>query len=55
MWAIANAPFYSLQGYRIRVAVVFRFLSGIRIGVFVTLPINAITLSERTIKLWPRL
>ena len=53
--AIAKAPVYSLRNKRIRAAVILLFLSGIRIGAFVTLPISAVDLEELTIKQWPKL
>jgi len=53
--AISAAPVFSLRDERIRAAAVFLFLSGIRIGAFVTLPISAINLSESSIKQWPSL
>ena len=55
IFAIASAPVFSLRDERIRAAAVFLFLSGMRIGAFVTLPISAINLSERSIKQWPSL
>ena len=53
--AIAAAPVQSVWEQRIRAAAVFWFLSGIRIGAFVTLPIDAINVKDRTIKQWPKL
>lgn len=53
--AIANADVYSLRDKRIRAAAVFWFLSGIRIGAFVTLPIKAIDLDNLSVKQWPDL
>lgn len=53
--AIANAPVYTLRDERIKAAAVFWFLSGIRIGAFVTLPIKAVDMQELTIKQWPSL
>jgi len=53
--AIAGAPVRSVGERRIRAAAVFLFLSGIRIGAFVTLPLSAVNIQERTIKQWPRL
>ncbi len=52
---IAAAPVYSLRDRRIKAAAVFWFLSGIRVGAFVTLPIGAINLNDRSIKQWPSL
>lgn len=53
--AIAKAPVNSLRERRIRAAAVFWFLSGIRIGAFVTLPIKAVDIENLTIKQWPKL
>lgn len=55
MIMIAKAPVQTLKEKRIRAAAVFWFLSGIRIGAFVTLPIKAIELENRVIKQWPKL
>jgi site-specific recombinase XerC len=55
MRAIARAPVSTLREKRIRAAAVFWFLSGIRIGAFVTLPLSAVDLQNRTVKLWPKL
>lgn len=51
--AMAKAPVYSMRDKRIRAAAVFWFLSGIRIGAFVTLPIKAIDLNDLSVKQWP--
>lgn len=53
--AIAAAPVTTLRDKRTRAAAVFWFLSGIRIGAFVTLPIKAINISKRTVMQWPSL
>jgi integrase len=53
--AMAKAPVYSLRDRRIRAAAIFLFLSGIRIGAFVTLPLSAVDLDNLTIKQWPKL
>jgi site-specific recombinase XerC len=55
MFAVASAPVYSLRDRRIQAAACFWFLSGIRIGAFVTLPILAVNLEDRSIKQWPSL
>ena len=52
---IANAPVHTLKEKRIKAAAVLWFLSGIRIGAFVTLPIKAVDLENRSIKQWPKL
>lgn len=53
--AIANAPVYSLRDRRIRAAAVFWFLSGIRVGAFVSLPVSAVDLAKLTVNQFPRL
>ena len=50
---MAKAPVESLRDRRIRAAAVFWFLSGIRIGAFVTLPIRAVNLPKREIYQFP--
>jgi integrase len=52
---IAFAPVQTIRERRARAAAVFLFLSGVRIGAFVTLPVSAIDLDTRTIKQWPKL
>ncbi len=53
--AIARAPAKTVGERRIRAAAVFWFLSGIRIGAFVSLPLSAIDLQQRSVKQWPKL
>ncbi|MGD8455833.1 MAG: tyrosine-type recombinase/integrase [Anaerolineales bacterium] len=53
--AIAGAPTYTLRERRIQAASVFWFLSGVRIGAFVTLPIKVININELEVKQWPSL
>jgi integrase len=53
--AIAKAPVFTLRDRRIRAAAVFWFLSGIRIGAFVTLPIIAVDMDNLAIRQWPKL
>lgn len=53
--AMAQAPAKTLRDKRARASAVFMFLSGIRIGAFVTLPLRAIDLDNLTIKQWPKL
>ncbi len=53
--AIASIPVKSIGERRIQASAAFWFLSGIRIGAFVTLPLSAIDLKERTVKQWPKL
>ncbi len=52
---IAKAPVQTLREKRIRAAAILWFLSGIRIGAFVTLPIKGLDLEKREIKQWPKL
>lgn len=53
--AISKAPVETIRDRRIQAAAVFWFLTGIRVGAFVTLPIRAIDLSKRIIYQWPSL
>jgi len=53
--AIARAPVETIGERRIRASSVFWFLSGIRIGAFVSLPLEAVDLYNLSIKQWPRL
>lgn len=53
--AIAKAPTKTLREERIKAVAVLWFLSGIRIGASVTLPIKTVDIKNRTIKLWPSL
>ncbi len=55
MLEIAAAPVKNIEERRIRAAACFWFLSGIRIGAFVTLPISAVNLSRLSVKQWPEL
>lgn len=53
--AIASAPAVTLVDRRIRASAVFWFLSGIRIGAFVSLPVSAVDLSDLSVKQYPKL
>ena len=53
--AIASAPVKTIRERRIRASAVFWWLSGIRVGAFVTLPLSAVDLDTLTIKQFPRL
>lgn len=53
--AIAARPARSVRARRARAAMVFLFLSGMRIGAFVTLPIQAVDISNRVIYQLPHL
>jgi site-specific recombinase XerC len=55
MKALAAAPALALAERRIKAAACFWFLSGIRIGAFVTLPLDAVDLDRLSVKQWPRL
>jgi integrase len=52
---IASAPVSTIGEKRIRAAAVFWFLSGIRIGAFVSLPLSAVNLDDLSVKQWPKL
>lgn len=53
--AIASAPALSIRERRIQAAAVFWFLSGIRVGAFVSLPVSAVDLDTLAIRQWPKL
>lgn len=53
--SMAAAPAATVGDRRIRAAAVFWFLSGIRVGAFVTLPLVAVDLERLTVKQWPGL
>jgi len=53
--AIASAPVKTIRDRRIRASAVFWWLSGIRVGAFVTLPVLAVDLEHLTIKQFPSL
>ncbi len=53
--AIVSAPVQTIRDRRIRASAVFWFLSGIRVGAFVTLPLVAVDLDTLTVKQFPRL
>jgi len=50
---IASAPAETLVERRIRASIVFWFLSGIRVGAFVSLPIKGVDLDKRTVMQFP--
>jgi integrase len=52
---IAAAPAVSTSERRIRAAAVFWFLSAIRIGAFVSLPLMAVDIENRVVKQYPNL
>lgn len=52
---LVAVPAYSLREKRDRAAVAFMFLSGMRIGAFVTLPIQAVDMENGAIKQLPQL
>jgi integrase len=53
--AMSKTPVFTMRDRRIQAAAVFWFLSGIRIGAFVTLPLAAVDISSRSVKQWPDL
>ncbi len=50
---LIQLPTETLTNQRDQAAVAFLFLSGIRVGAFVTLPIHAIDLEKYQVKQWP--
>lgn len=50
---IANAPVSSKRDMRIRASAVFLWLSGCRIQAFLSLPIKAVDIPNKTIHQWP--
>ena len=52
---IVSAPVSTIGEKRIRASAVLWFLSGIRIGAFVSLPLSAVDLDNLSIKQWPKL
>lgn len=55
MLQLIETPAETMRERRIKAAVCFWFLSGIRVGAFVTLPIKAIDLKNLEVKQWPSL
>ncbi len=55
IYKIASAPVEDIVERRIRASAVFWFLSGIRIGAYVTLPIKAVDIRNKTVKQYPSL
>lgn len=55
IFRIASAPVADIVERRIRASATFWYLSGIRVGAFVTLPIGAVDLKTRTVKQHPSL
>lgn len=53
--SLANAPVRTLREERVQAASVFWFLSGIRVGAFVTLPVKAVDIEALEVKQWPSL
>lgn len=53
--AISCAPVQTIRDRRIRASAVFWWLSGIRVGAFVTLPVSAVDLDSFTVRQWPKL
>ncbi len=52
---IASRPVLTLQARRTRAALVFLYLSGMRIGAFVSLPIQAVDIPNRIVNQFPSL
>jgi len=52
---IAKAPVTTIGERRIRASAVFWFLSGVRIGAFVSLPLSAFDMDSLAVKQWPKL
>ncbi len=55
MFQIASAPAENLMERRIKAAACFWFLSGVRIGAFVSLPIKAIDIENRMVMQYPNM
>jgi integrase len=53
--AIAKAPVFSMRDRRIRAAAIFWFLSGIRIGAFVTLRVSSVDLGKLEVYQFPNM
>lgn len=53
--ALVSLPAETLRLRREIAAVAFLFLSGARVGAFVTLPIKAIDVKDRSVRQWPEL
>jgi site-specific recombinase XerD len=53
--AMAKAPTETMREMRVKAAAVFLYLSGMRVGAFVTLPLAAVDIQSRTVKQWPAL
>ncbi|MDO9300775.1 MAG: site-specific integrase [Anaerolineales bacterium] len=53
IFVIANTPVYTVQEKRTRAALVFLYLSGMRIGAFVSLPVGAVDIPNRFVNQFP--
>jgi integrase len=53
--AMAQSPVQSGRERRTRASAVFLFLSGMRVGAFVSMPLAAVDLDQRRVKQWPSL
>lgn len=53
--AIASQPVYTIFERRTRAALVFLYLSGMRVGAFVSLPIQAVDIPNRLVNQFPSL
>jgi integrase len=55
MRAIVAAPVQTIRDRRIRASAAFWFLSGVRVGAFVSLPVSAVDLNVFSVMQFPRL
>jgi hypothetical protein len=53
--AMAHASVVNLREQHIRAAAIFLFLSGMRVGAFTSLPLEAVNMAKRTVLQWPGL
>jgi integrase len=53
--AMAQAPVETGREKRIRAGAIFLFLSGMRVGAFVSMPLAAVDLDQHRVKQWPSL
>lgn len=53
--AIAARPVFTIQERRARAGMVFLFLSGMRIGAFITMPLQAVDIPNRAVYQYPSL
>jgi integrase len=53
--ALVSLPGETVRDMRDRAAVAFLFLSGMRVGAFVTMPVEALDLDAQAVRQWPEL